>query len=111
METRKRKSRETYGKRKKATQVAQGCPTPMKTPYRDFEGAVYSINRGGNAGKGWGTYQCVCGWWHVTSRPGRLLRVFDEEFYRSDNYTYVPYNRSTYQSDKEEWNARKSGED
>ena len=111
VETRKRKQRQTYGKRKKADQVAHGCPTPIKTAYSSFENAIHSINRAGNAGKGWGVYECICGWWHVTSQPGRLVRQFDEEFYRSSGYNYVPYNRATYHADKEAWNNRKSDTD
>lgn len=103
-----RKRRQTYGKRKKDSQVTHGCPTPMKVAYDSFESALYSINRGGNAGKGWGTYECICGWWHVTSEPGKLIRKFDEKYYRSADYTYVPYNKSTYSEDKRSWNSRKT---
>lgn len=102
-----RKRRKAYGKKKKNSQVHNGCPTPLKTAFQSPESAIYSINRGGNAGQGWGTYQCICGWWHVTSTPGRLIREFDPTFYRSEDYVHVPYNATTYRDDKRAWNARK----
>ena len=107
-ETKRRKRREAHGKRKKAQQVSSGCPTPIKTAYNSAETAITSINRGGNAGKGWGTYECICGWWHVTSIKGRLFREFDETYYRNDAYSPIPYNSQTYHQDKLAWYDKKS---
>ena len=95
-----RKQRVLKGKRKKREQVSGGCPTPLKTPYRDMVTAISSINRAGHAGKGWGIYECACGWIHVTSIPGPLFRQFDESIYRRDTFEPTVYNSMTYEADK-----------
>lgn len=99
------KHRERGRRERKRDQSGAGCPTPMKTPLPDAGACVAAINRGGNSGKGWGCYECVCGWWHLTSIPGRLFREFDPAIYRNDSYEYTPYEQATYAADKERWHA------
>ena len=103
----RQKRSQINGKRKKKDQIRNGCPTPMKTAYTSAETALQSITRNGNAGKGWGIYECICGWVHVTSTPGRLFRNFEEEFYRSDSYVYTPVDTTTYRQAKRDRNVKK----
>ena len=55
--------------------TAISCPHPSKTRFRDVSDAIAALVFHGLSVKdGWTTYECRCGFWHLSSKgTGRLI--------------------------------------